>query len=375
MGDDSDIPADECLMSGIDPDIRDVIIKITDKYELVYQVLLDTDCLNWFDLYHGGGTMDVCSFIAAFNEKMLTETNESIFSEENVEIIKTLPFLFTEAKKRFENLSSVNTERGNGNVMEFTPFGREQPQIKKDSRDVSLTMTPCNETRWFTANRETVNLGNAVNDFRYRRLSPGAGVVQVDENINATADSESATVAELWAINTQLRPVSKLIQALEGDNATRYRVAWLTFGSIRSRLTTINSIRRQMKHISDLIKFTITHFGDIRKLQGQISAVIIRDFLIPIKVRWHTVPPKARSAITTWADTLQIDWRTNDNLVKSAIVDVVGRKAAQAPPFPLGFLILLERLTENEEAEIGLKLFASAILLTVRASLRFIDIQ
>ena len=375
MDDESDIPADECLLSGIDPDICDVISKITDKHELVYQVLLDTDCLNWSDLYHGDGKMDVCSFIAAFNEKMLTETNESIFSEQNVEIIKTLPFLFIEAKKRFENLSSVNTESGNSNVREFIPFQRENPQIKKIIKEESLTITPCNETKWFTANRETVNLGNAVNDFRYRRLSPGTGLVQGNENTNETTDSESATVAELWAINAQLRPVSKLIQVLEGDNATRHRVAWLTFESIRSRLTTINSIRRQMKHISDLIKFTVTHFGDIEKLQGQLSAVIIRDFLIQIKVRGHTVPLAARSAITTWADTLQLDWRSNDNLVKSAIGDSVGRKVAQAPPFTLEFLILLERITENEEAEIGLKLFASAILLTVHASLRFSDIQ
>ena len=130
-----------------------------------------------------------------------------------------------------------------------------------------------------------------------------------------------------------------------------------------------------MKHISDLIGFTISHFGGVDKLQGQISAVIIRDFLIHIKARGHTVPLAARAAISTWAETLQMDWRYSDNLVKSAMTDQEGRKVAQAPPFKLKFLLLLEELIEDEDTRIGLKLFAAAILLTVHASLRFSDIQ
>ena len=87
------------------------------------------------------------------------------------------------------------------------------------------------------------------------------------------------------------------------------------------------------------------------------------------------MPHAARDAITTWADKLQMDWRRNDHLVKSATSDLVGRKVAQAPPCTSEFLVLLERLTRREGAEIGSKLFASPILLTVHASRRFSDAQ
>ena len=377
MDDESDICADEGMVSGIEPDLIGEIEKITVNPQVIYQVLLDTDCLNWSDLYQGEDDADVCTFIASFNEKLVNETGESVFAECNKEIIKALPFLFIKAKERFEQ-SLSNSSCDNGNVIEreFVPFQRENSEVKKECVELyGPRPYSFHNSKLLTANRETNNNNNAVSEFRSRRLSPAVGYIGLDRDDPPIEDSGATTVAELWAINAQLRPVSKLIQALESDNITKGRVAWLTFESIHSRLTTINTIRRQMKHISDLIGYTISHFGGVAKLQGQISAVIIRDFLIHIRARGHTVPLAARAAISTWAETLQMDWRYSDNLVRSAMIDREGRKVAQAPPFKLKFLLLLEELIENEDTKIGLKLFAAAILLTVHASLRFSDIQ
>ena len=68
-----------------------------------------------------------------------------------------------------------------------------------------------------------------------------------------------------------------------------------------------------------------------RSYMEKISAVVVRDFLIHIKARGHTAPLAARAAISTWADPLQMDWKYNDRLVKSAMIDQESRKVAQAP--------------------------------------------
>ena len=127
----------------------------------------------------------------------------------------------------------------------------------------------CKNTKLFTTSRDTVGDKNAVSDFRARRLSPASGCVSMNQEGHQAVDNDAATVAELWAINAQLRPVSKLIQALEADSITKGRVAWPTFESIHSRLTTINSLRRQMKHIADLTMYTEAHFGGVAKLHGE----------------------------------------------------------------------------------------------------------
>ena len=375
MDDDGDICAVEGLMSGIEPELVEEILKIANDPGSVFQVLLDTDCLNWSDLYQGD--TDVRAFIASFNERLINETGNSVFDGNNTEVVRALPHLFIKAKQRFEQtLSSVNAGNGNPVNREFIPFRREIFEVKTEFGESSECryVTP-NTTKFFTANRDIIDRANPVSDFRSRRLSPALGYLDNESTVSQATDTNADTVAELWAINSQLRPVSKLIQVLESDNLTKERVPWLTFESIHSRLTSIASIRRQMKHISDLIKYTVIHFGSVKKLQGQISAVIIRDFLIHIKTRGHTVPLAARAAISTWAETLQIDWKFNDNLVKSAMIDQESRKVAQAPPFRLEFLVKLEKITQDDNIEIGLKLFASAILLTVHDSLRFSDIQ
>ena len=94
MGDDgqSDICADDCVLSGIDPELMNEIQKSTTNYKQVRQLMLDTDCLNWPDLYSGKTPMDVCSSISPFTEAMVSETGESIFIEQHQECLKTLPF-------------------------------------------------------------------------------------------------------------------------------------------------------------------------------------------------------------------------------------------------------------------------------------------
>ena len=57
------------------------------------------------------------------------------------------------------------------------------------------------------------------------------------------------------------------------------------------------------------------------------------------------------------------------------MVDQESRRAAQVPPFRLEFLAELEKLAQDDNVELGLKLFASDILLTVHAILRFSDIR
>ena len=383
MGDiESDICADD-MLSGFDPELLSFIKRASPNWELVYQVMVDTDCLNWIDLYNGNTDMDVCSFIASFNETMINEVGESIFDQPYQECMRTLPFLFIEAKKRFETLSSVNASKDYveeeikpKGVNTFVPFKRT-PDYNLMSKEPLEGTRPieCAQSRHLTINREPMSYTNAVADYRNRRLSPGIGPTFKGTLESEPQCPEATTVAELWAINAQLRPVSRSIQAIEADTHICGRVPRLTFAAINSRLTSINSIRRQMKHISGLINFTISKFGSVAKLQGHVSSVIIRDFLIDIKSRGHSVPLAARSAITTWSDTLQMDWRCSDHLVKSAVMDLTCRKVAQAPPFPLKLLVRLEELVEDENKEIGLKLFASAILLTVHASLRFSDVQ
>ena len=383
---DSDICADE-LSFGIDPEMLDFIKKATPSWELVYQILVGADYLNWIDLYNEENKdTDVCSFIASFNDAMINEMGESIFDKPYQVCLRTLPFLFIEAKKRFETLSSVNASSdyvknlndsvGRKESTLFIPFKRQRDS-NTTPYDYGQYTRPmeCARSKHLTINREPTCFNDAVSDYRTRRLSPGLGPSFKGPPEVVPECAEANTVAELWAINAQLRPISKLIQAIEGDSHIRDRVAWLTFAALNSRLTSINSIRSQMKHISDLIKFTISKYGSISKLEGHVSSVIIRDFLIDTKERGHSVPLAARSAITTWGDTLQMDWRCSDHLVKSAVLDLTSRKVAQAPPFPLNFLVRLEKLVEQEDMEIGLLLFASAILLTVHASLRFSDIQ
>ena len=298
----SDICADEMSL-GIDPEILDFIKKSTLSWELVYQVLVGTDYLNWTDLVNEGNKdMDVCSFIAAFNDVMINEMGESIFDKSHQVSLRTLPFLFIEAKKRFETLSSVNASSDYvGNDLKDTVERNESPRFIPFKRPQSSDMTPrdhgcynrpvdCARSRHLTINREPTLPNDAVSDYRTRRLSPGLGPIFKGPPEVVPERAEADTVAELWAINAQLRPISKLIQAIEGDIHIRGRVAWLTFAAINSRLTSINSIRRQMKRISGLIKFTISKYGSISKLEGHVSSVIIRDFLIDTKLRGRSAP-------------------------------------------------------------------------------------
>ena len=129
----------------------------------------------------------------------------------------------------------------------------------------------CQESKLFATNRGMVHINNAVSDFRVRRLGPAAGSIFKGEGGPGAENGDSTTAAEMWAVNAQLRPVSKLIRSIEADIQTRGRLARLTFEAIHSRLTKTNSIRRQMKRISDLIKFTISRCGTVGKLQGILS--------------------------------------------------------------------------------------------------------
>ena len=79
--------------------------------------------------------MDVCAFIASFNEKLANETGEPVFAESKIDVIKALPLLFIKAKQRFEqSLSSVNAGNGNSNEREFAPFQRQKVEVKIESQ-------------------------------------------------------------------------------------------------------------------------------------------------------------------------------------------------------------------------------------------------
>ena len=102
---------------------------------------------------------------------------------------------------------------------------------------------------------------------------------------------ENATlVAELWGINSQPRHVSALIRELEGELVTRPRVAWLTFDEIHNRLTSETSIRRQMGHISDFVKFARERVNSAGRPLGKFASVDIRYFLEHIKPRGGVFP-------------------------------------------------------------------------------------
>ena len=115
--------------------------------------------------------MGVCSFIASFNGKMVTEAGESIFTEQHTEAIKTLPHLLTEAKKRVgQPLRSVNTENGNGSKIGYIPFQRSLNATTSDPTEMRAKWPILRQgSNLFTPNREAVNIYNAISDYRVRR--------------------------------------------------------------------------------------------------------------------------------------------------------------------------------------------------------------
>ena len=78
--------------------------------------------------------------------------------------------------------------------------------------------------------------------------------------------------------------------------------------------------------------------------------------------------------MSTWSGKLKLDWDCAGRLIRSDVTDL-SRMIEQDPPFSLEFLIKPECLSGQENDEIGLRLFASEILLTVHDSLRFSDKQ
>ena len=135
------------------------------------------------------------------------------------------------------------------------------------------------------------------------------------------------------------------------------------------------SVRRQTKHISDLIAFDRAHFGVCRQTTWPDRYGYSSRPPIQRSERGPAVPLAAWAAATTRADTLGIKWGCAEHRAKVPTSDLSSREVTQVPPFSTEFLVALEHIAGNSNAEIGLQIFASAILLTVHASLGFIDIH
>ena len=162
--------------------------------------------------------------------------------------------------------------------------------------------------------------------------------------VRRTGDSKATSIAELREAKSKLKPVSGLIQDLEKDSKTPNRLAALTHDAISSRLTSKTSISRQTKHIDDLARCAKIHLGSVCKVKGEIAAFVIRDCLLQARRRGHSAPIADKAALSTWSDSLKIDWDFADRHIKSAVSDLSSHMMAQGPPYPLGFLTKLETL-------------------------------
>ena len=359
MGDCDDLNVDrsaaQSCFSGLEPDVIIEIKNLTVKHVDVCHALLDVDCLCWANMAYLNPDGGAVGLTTAFNESMIIELNESLFMGHRKELARTLPFLFRIAKER----SAINCAKSTGyvdgvhatkecdlntahnrNAITFIHFRRRGSGFVPSDKTWE-THPP------FSINRVVKNTKITIEDYRTRRAPPGARTAAKLAPKCESNDAETALVAEFLPINSQLRPISGLIKALGSEFTTKGRVAWRTFNAIQSRLNSYASIKRQAEHINDLIRFATQHFGGVEKLIGQISASIIRDSPNAIRIRWPTVPSAEKAAISTWADTLEVDWGLPHHLIRSATAEEGSREIIQAPPFSLEFLFKIRTISRG----------------------------
>ena len=134
-------------------------------------------------------------------------------------------------------------------------------------------------------------------------------------------------------------------------------------------------IRKQQGRIGNLIHCAKKNFGSIEKLKGRIATVVLRGFLLSLRERGPSAPLPAKEALSAFPDALNLGWNCAKHLTKSATADLSSRKVPHAPMYSLEFLVSLYHLVGHENVEVGMRLSASVISLSVHAGLRLSDIR
>ena len=130
---------------GIDPFITDEIREIANERVNVRQLLIDTDCLGWGELYNRNERNDAQAFIARYIARMIVENRRNIAPTKHRGFIRTLSPLYNCARTRLghpcDRYVTVAVEVPSG--MRFFHIGvltRQEPLIADLAKDPRFSL-------------------------------------------------------------------------------------------------------------------------------------------------------------------------------------------------------------------------------------------
>ena len=200
---------------GLEPDVISGVRKLTSKHVEVCQTLLDVDCLSWIDMANDNEFGDIVGFTARFDERMMVDLNDSLFLKIHTDLARALPFLYQIAQERSGQPWAKHQDYENGVNTTDNKDAESPKPYQRPGAGVTLSNVTNEHSPYFRINRMVANTNNAISDFRAMRLSPATSTaIKTPPKCNNNGE-ETSLVAELWGINSQLRPISGLIKALE----------------------------------------------------------------------------------------------------------------------------------------------------------------
>ena len=133
---------------------------------------------------------------------------------------------------------------------------------------------------------------------------------------------------------------------------------------------TIAEICRLIREYHDFAKTLTPKVNDT----GICAIFAITKWMLVLKKRGPSVPPKGRYALKVFAEALNIDFPFNHPAVRAAARTKKITSTRHAPPIPLEFLTKIELLSADTSQPFGRRLFCALICLQAFASLRYADL-
>ena len=172
-----------------------------------------------------------------------------------------------------------------------------------------------------------------------------------------------------WRTCRKLRKVSTLFKSAKISKVKD--IEDVIFRALSSRLQSHSSIVTHSKHVDSFLRFCARR-NTKEPFTGPHSCFIIHDFLDSLKARGSSVPFDARYALKVFAESLEIDWPLESRVVLSALKNL-RKKQESAPSFSADTVKRIESVITDESAPEAKKIFASSVLWSTHASLRFGD--
>ena len=157
----------------------------------------------------------------------------------------------------------------------------------------------------------------------------------------------------VWLLAEEFPNTSTLLHGFYKTNLNKGRIVALTFEALMRRCKSPASTRGVVRNVKGLITFPLENRDDENPtgftLTGESSVALFHDYIESTADRGRTVPGAVRTSLSTWAESLGIDWPLENPIVCAAAHVDSNEVPKHAPPMKLDTIKKLEELALNVE--------------------------